>query len=412
MQRSNLKSTKVRLSIMFAWLVFVIAFILELVYFTFRFVNFSYVEWQEFETNIINITNLIKKDQNFLQTFLNQKDIFRPIEKWKFQNKDGKDPWFRFLSFIVTDDSWNLVFNNIKENITKELDLSKLQDWITITSDWILLKKVDISSFWEYKNIYFFKKQVYSLEDYFKDLSLFFLITAIFSILFYYIWYVFVNKNLKPVEEIILDMTDFVHNASHELKTPIAVISSNMQMLKATKFYDEELVIDSIQEIKRIDWLIVWLTELSNIKSTQVKEDLDLKKEIEEIIWELKTQIDKKNIKLDFKIQKDWIINANKQYFYMLFSNLLRNAIRYNNENWTINIVLDKQKFSISNTWYWIEKEDLEKIFYRFYKTEKSRSSEGFWIWLSIVKKICDIYNWQIKVTSEVNKLTTFEIHF
>ena len=37
--------------------------------------------------------------------------------KWKFQNKDGKEPWFRFLSFIVTDDSWNLVFNNIKENI-------------------------------------------------------------------------------------------------------------------------------------------------------------------------------------------------------------------------------------------------------------------------------------------------------
>lgn len=64
---------------------------------------------------------------------------------------------------------------------------------------------------------------------------MFSIIDIIFSIVFYLIWYIFVNKNLKQLKKYHGDMSDFIHNASHELKTPISVISSNLQLIKATK---------------------------------------------------------------------------------------------------------------------------------------------------------------------------------
>ena len=412
MTNNNLKLTKIRLSIIFAWLVFFIAFFLELFYFSFRYLNFSYFEKQEFESLTNNFVLSINKDSLFLENFLKEKNRFKP-SNWRFNNeKQWPWPWwFKFISFVLTNKNWEIIVDWINERFNLNIDLKDIKNSNLILNNWVLIKKIDISNN-DYWNIYFFKKQIYSFEDYIEDLLMFSIIDIIFSIIFYLIWYIFVNKNLKPVEEIIADMSDFIHNASHELKTPISVISSNLQLIKATKNYDEELVLDSVWEIKRIDWLINWLVELSNIKSTQLKEDIHIENEVKDIINELKSSIEKNNLTLNLEVKKDFVLNTNKQYFYILVSNLLRNAIKYNIENWKINILIDKNKLVISNTWYGIDSWDIDKIFYRFYKTEKSRSTEWFWIWLSLVKKICDIYNWEIVVKSEINKITTFEIHF
>jgi signal transduction histidine kinase len=91
---------------------------------------------------------------------------------------------------------------------------------------------------------------------------------------------------------------------------------------------------------------------------------------------------------------------------------LLRNSIKHNNVSWKINIILDKNKLTILNTWNWINEKDLPHIFDRFFKWEKGRNTEGFWIWLSLVKKICDIYSWKILVKSGDNEETIFEIKF
>jgi len=68
----------------------------------------------------------------------------------------------------------------------------------------------------------------------------------------------------------------------------------------------------------------------------------------------------------------------NKQYFYIVFSNLLRNAIKYNYENGNITIKLNKNILTISNTGDGIRKEDIPYIFDRFFQSEKSRNVEGF----------------------------------
>jgi signal transduction histidine kinase len=127
-------------------------------------------------------------------------------------------------------------------------------------------------------------------------------------------------------------MDDFIHNASHELKTPLSVISSNLQLINKLKTYEEDLIKNSIDEIKVVDNLIIGLTNLSSISSIEETESLDIKEEVKNILEEFNNIIKEKNINIFFEVEKNFSIKANKHYFYIMFSNLLRNAIKYNNQ--------------------------------------------------------------------------------
>lgn len=415
MSKIDLKNTKFKLAIMFALIVFCVSFLLEISYFTIRYYNFKYYEKKDFNQITQEFNRQFNNNPVLFNLFLTEWVKFRLNHRdndfWKQKPEDNR--WFKFINFIILDNFWNVIAQNLWQNIDFKLSFDKFKYNEIFTIDWwFILKKIDISwLWWDYKDIIFIKKQNYSLEYYFKDIFFFFVVTLLFSVLFYYVWIFFVNKNLKPVEDTFNDMNDFIHNANHELKTPISVINSNLQLIKATKNYEEDLINSSINEIKRIDNLILELSNISDINSIWEIDELNLQKEIEEILSEYKKIIDGKKLKIDFKINKNIMLKSNKNYFYILFSNLLRNAIKYNIDFWEINIILDKNKLSISNTWNWISNENLPFIFDRFFKGEKSRNSEWFGIWLSLVKKICDVYNWKISVSSD-EKITTFEIKF
>lgn len=412
MEKMDLKHTKTQLAIMFAVIVFSVSFFLELSYFTIRYTNLSFSEKKEFNSITNQLSEQFHNNPMLFNVFLTEWLRFRPPRE-EYNNKQQPERTLRFLNFMVLDGSWNIIAQNLNQDISfpykniLSLNYSLNNIWPSL-----IAKRVDISYFWwDFQDIIFIKELSYSLEDYFWDVFFFFLVTLCFSIVFYYIWIFFVDKNLKPVEESLSDMNDFIHNANHELRTPISVISSNLQLMNATKTYEPDLILDSMNEIKRIDNLILELSNFSDINSVSESIELDLQSEIQEIINEYQKEIDGKKIKVDFKIVKNTTIKANKEYFYILFSNLLRNAIKYNFDSWEINIVLDKNKVSILNTWDTIEKEDLKYIFDRFFKGEKSRNTQGFGIWLSLVKKICDIYKWKILVKSE-EKYTSFEVIF
>lgn len=411
MEKMDLKHTKTQLAIMFAVIVFCVSFFLELSYFTIRYTNLSFYEKKDFNTITNQLSEQFHNDPVVFNIFLTEWLRFRPPKE--DHNKQQPDRALRFLNFMVLDASGNIIAQNLNQDISFPYkNILSLDYSLKTISPSVIAKRVDISYFGgEFKDIIFIKELSYSLEDYFWDVFFFFLVTLCFSIVFYYIWIFFVDKNLKPVEESLSDMNDFIHNANHELRTPIAVISSNLQLLNATKSYEPDLILDSMNEIKRIDNLILELSNFSDIHSVSPSIELDIQNEVQEIVAEYQKEIDGKKIKVNFKLIKNTTIKANKEYFYMLFSNLLRNAIKYNFESWEINIILDKNKISISNTWEMILKEDLKYIFDRFFKGEKSRNTQGFGIWLSLVKKICEIYKWKISVQSD-EKSTTFELIF
>lgn len=416
MENKNLQHTKKKLAFIFASLVFFIAFFLELTYFSIKYTNTNYVEKRDFHQVTTLFENQFKDSNKIFDLF--REAIFKIKEKnfmWDRREKwwwDFMDWPLRFLNFVILDWSWNVVFESINQDIDYVFDYDDLHNDEIVDKNWLLIKKVYL--WWDnYENVIFFKKSIYSMWDYLKDLLYFTSISIIFSIMFYFIWLLFVEKNLKPVEENLKDMDDFVHNASHEMKTPLSVISSNLQLVKRLKSYDENLVDNSVQEIKRIDSLIEWLTSLSSISSVKKIDVFLVWKEVWEIMKEFENILKEKNIKVEISINKDFYIKASKDYFYILFSNLLRNAIKYNDEkNPEININISKNHLSIENSWTWIWESDLDKIFERFYKCDTSRNTEWFWIWLSLVKKICDIYDWDVSVSSELNKKTKFEIRF
>jgi signal transduction histidine kinase len=419
MKNKELLITKKRLTIIFTLLVFLIAIFLEWIFFTTKYIKSIKSEKHE----LILISTLIQDRFNNLNEFVNGFNFWKKFFEWRkikiIWNKELDNSLFINL-LIIDKNSNEIVFSNINENINEdliEISFFDLEYKKLIQKYWFLVEKFNINNNiiplneFNYDFI-LYKKLWYSFEDYINDLLYFILFTLLFSIIFYYIWYKFVSKNLEPVEKSLKDMQDFIHNAWHELKTPLSVIYWNLQLLNELKKYDKKLTNEWIKEIDRLNKLIDWLLELSNIGITNGRQNINIKNEIEKIINEYTIKLSKKDIKLSFEANYELIININKEYFYILFSNLLWNAIKFTNKWWEIKIILDKNTLKIIDNWIWIKEEYIKNIFDRFYQVEGVRNSEGFWIGLSLVKKILDIYKWKINVKSIKDKWTTFEIKF
>ncbi len=405
---ANFKTTKKKLTIIFSIIIFLIAFCLELAFFSIKYFN----EKRRFEVHFDTLTNEILEkillSDKFIEDFNEQlpKSIIDNIKQ-----SDISSHQMKFINFVILDENKKIVFYNFIEKFSLDI-FNNINNQTTYRKSDFLVKKVFLKNSTIWKQIVFFKSETYSFSQYINDLLWFFSITWMFSIIFYYIWYLFVSISLRPVWENLKDMKEFVHNAGHELKTPISVIHSNLQLIKATKKYDPELIIESIEEINRLNSLIEALVDLSSMNRELQTENIDIAEEIKNIIKDFSSLIKAKNINISFIVNQNFILKANKDYFRIFLWNFLSNAIKYNKESWNIKIILQKNKAIISDNWIWIEKKDLNKIFERFFRAEKARKSNWFWIGLSLVKKISQIYSWKIKVKSELGKWTEIEVKF
>jgi signal transduction histidine kinase len=414
MKKPSLLHTKKKLTVIFTLLVFAIAVLLEWVFFSAKYYNYSSNEKKTFNT----VTSAVENKFVSLKEFIVNQDVWKRVFnmwKWTHIGLWKQTQWDIVNLLIIDRNSRELIFSNVVDNLSIEFVegvLIESRYWKIEQENWYLIKKINIKENNNNYDVLFIKNLRYSFLDYLTDLLGFIFITLIFSVLFYYTWYKFVSKNLEPVENNLRDMQDFIHNAWHELKTPISIIHSNLQLIKETKTFEKELILEWLTEINRLNHLIESLIELSNINSSEKTEKVDIKEEIKIIIKDFKVEAEKKEIKIEFKQSVEKVLTINKQYFYILFSNLIWNAIKYSNKWWNISIILDNDKLIVKDNWIWINKEDLNKIFDRFFMSEKSRNFEWHGIWLSLVKNIADIYKWKIKVNSEEGKGSEFVIEF
>ncbi|WP_206076382.1 sensor histidine kinase [Marinitoga lauensis] len=138
-------------------------------------------------------------------------------------------------------------------------------------------------------------------------------------------------------------------------------------------------------------------------------EEVNLKEVIEKIIGIYKNE----NVKIKTDL-KDVYINTNKDYLSILLKVIIENAIKYtelNNEN-EIFIKLSDRAIEIIDRGPGIAEEEIPKIFERFYKSDKSRSTKGFGLGLSIAKRISEKIKVKIEVISDIGKGSTFKIKF
>lgn len=212
--------------------------------------------------------------------------------------------------------------------------------------------------------------------------------------------------------------SEFVANVSHELKTPLTSIKGFSETLRfvesvetKNKFLD---IID--KEVDRLTNLINDILILSNIENLHKMENENFKpgEVIENVIDILKKQIEKKKIKIDFIDDfKDKIVGS-KDKFHQLSLNLIENAIKYSNEDGNVKIHLKLENqyfiFEVEDDGIGIPKSDIPRIFERFYRVDKSRSTRGTGLGLAIVKHIVKLFNGDINVKSSVDRGSTFTV--
>lgn len=217
--------------------------------------------------------------------------------------------------------------------------------------------------------------------------------------------------------------SDFFANASHELKTPVAVMQGLSELLLSKDTLDDgsKKQVDRIhKESLRLASLISDMLKLSKLENGEdidmIHTPVDVKAVADEVALELASELKKKNITLEVKGAGTVLADSKK--IFEVVENLCSNAIHYNVENGKITVSIseneDETKLSVADTGIGIEKENIPRLCERFYRVDKSRSKKtgGTGLGLAIVKHICALYNAELTIESEIGVGTTVTITF
>lgn len=217
---------------------------------------------------------------------------------------------------------------------------------------------------------------------------------------------------------------EFTANVSHELKTPLTAISGYAELVENGMVADEKEVRRFCGEIHksagRLLTLIndvIRLSELDDEASQEVLEQVNLLDAAKNSVNMLQFSAQKHHVTLSVR-GENVIIMANKQMLDEVLYNLCDNAIRYNKENGTVEVVvedrLNEAKLIVKDTGIGIPKEHQERIFERFYRVDKSRSKStgGTGLGLAIVKHILLKLNAEIALRSEPDRGTEITVTF
>ena len=213
---------------------------------------------------------------------------------------------------------------------------------------------------------------------------------------------------VKPVEDSFEKQKQFVSDASHELKTPLAVIEANSDVL-IDKVGENKWITYIQNEVQSMNKLVndlLTLAKMENTTSINIQK-FDLSKEVQMSVAVFESMIYEKQIKLETNIDENIYFNGEKEDIKQIISIILDNAIKHTEKEGKIivNTVKEKNeiKIEIKNQGEPIPEEEKEKIFERFYRVDKARNrnEKRYGLGLSIAKEIVDKYNGTIKANSK-----------
>ena len=214
--------------------------------------------------------------------------------------------------------------------------------------------------------------------------------------------------------------SDFISNVSHEIKTPLSVISNYVNILQSIEFENPESkqYLDIIQEqTKKISSMVTDILKLNKLEN----QTFEIKKEkinigdficesllLFEHIWQ------EKNINIETKVNEYSLINTDKRLLELVFNNLISNALKFTEKNGRVFVACTENKnfvtIEVSDTGCGISSDIGNRIFDKFYQGDTSHKIEGNGLGLALVKQIIDVLSGEITVKSEIGKGSTFII--
>lgn len=233
--------------------------------------------------------------------------------------------------------------------------------------------------------------------------------------------YFLAGRTLKPISDMVEEQNRFITDASHELRTPLTALKTSTEVYLRSKNFNEgktkEFLSLNLAEINHLQELTDDLMRLS-LNEKKSDDSVFEKLTLFEILTSAQTRVaslaNHKKIEISIKKTQEKI-KGNKKSLVELFVILLDNAIKYSGAKSKVTITTVKKdkrlRILVSDEGMGIPPEDLENIFERFYRSERSRSkdvSNGFGLGLAIAKKIVGLHKGSISAYNNHDKGATF----
>ena len=214
------------------------------------------------------------------------------------------------------------------------------------------------------------------------------------------------------MEQMVRREQEFTANASHELRTPVTGIQTSCELLLG----DPRLPATARERVEHIDRATRRIAEqihalllLARDEHAVSVEPVALAECAVEVVEPHRPEILRKGLTLEIAITRDDVIDLDRQALRIVLANLVRNAVTYT-ERGFVRIAYAARRLTVSDSGSGISSEHLPHIFDRFFRA--GRDDAGIGIGLSIVKRICDRYDWHIDVSSSPGAGSAFSITF
>lgn len=226
-----------------------------------------------------------------------------------------------------------------------------------------------------------------------------------------------INEMLARLQASFETERQFSSDVSHELRTPIAVIRSQCEFALSGQAGEEEkkealeAVLKQSERMNAIVSQLLLLSRAENGKFVPEREPVALNLLCETVCEELESEAEERQVKLTWKTEA-LQITGDETLLIRMVNNLVSNAIRYNRPGGSVEVLLRKRDryavLTVKDTGIGIKKEDLGQIFNRFYRADRSRSSEGTGLGLSMAEWIARVHGGDIRAESVFGEGSVF----
>lgn len=237
---------------------------------------------------------------------------------------------------------------------------------------------------------------------------------AVLSVLAYF----FSKKSIEPIKIAFEKQKQFVSDASHELKTPLTVISANADVLSGEIGENKWLKYIKSQT-DRMNVLVndlLNLTRLENNTSEFIRVDFNLSQAITNTALPFECQAFETNKIFEVDVEEGIFVNGSENHIKQMAAIFIDNALKYSNDGGTVIVKLkrhgDRSVFSVFNTGSGVKEDDKHKIFERFYRSDDSRSrmTGGYGLGLAIARSIIDKHKFKVTIDNHEGESICFNI--